>query len=253
LEFVAELLRDSGHSVSRISPRKRTLYLRDLRTQDIVYGEYIMNASRLMEIAKAIGRRTVMHVIGSDGFRFSQEKYSWRRLNWILGLRMTDRILYADDNLARLVGFPGYILPYPIDTRIFTKQAYSGEKRDVLYYVSDGSPTYKPEWIISYARDHPNEKITVLGKLKFGSIPSNIGVVDLVERTNMPEVYARHRKLVRMTTHDAAYPRMLYEALRCGLEVVWNGKTITEEPAEIMPEYFVRKFSEYVLENSTAN
>lgn len=251
LEFIADLLRESGHSVSRISPRKRTLHLRDVRAHDIVYGEYIMSASRLMKIAKCLRKKTVMHVIGSDAFRFSEEKFSWRWITWVIGLKMTDRILYADDNLARLVGFEGFVLPYPIDTRIFRKQSYSGEKRDVLYYVNDGSE-YRPEWIIEYAKANPDKTITVLGKLQSDSIPRNIEVVNLVERTRMPEVYARHRQLIRMTTHDAAYPRMLYEALICGLEVTWNGKKITEVPSELMPEHFIRKFSEYVLENDAS-
>jgi hypothetical protein len=248
LEFIAGLLREIGYRVTRISPRKRYLYLHEILRNDIIYGEYIMNAARLMQVAKALRKRTVMHVIGSDAFRFSQEKYSWRWPNWALGLGMTDRVLYADGNLAKLVGFEGYVLPYPIDTRSFTKQSYSGQKRDILYYVPNGSTTYKPEWIVSYANANPSKKITILGKLKSHAIPNNIEVDSLVERTSMPDVYARHRQLIRMTTHDAVYPRMLYEALRCGLEVVWNGKTVREEPPEIMPEYFVRKFSEYVLE-----
>ena len=247
LEFIAELLRGQGCEVTRISPRKHSSYLSEIAHHEIVYGEYLMNASRPMKIAKCLGKTTVMHIIGTDGFRFADEKYSLPWLSWVLGLKMTDHILYADGNLARLIGFPGKVVPYPIDTGLFVKQEYDGEKRDVLYYALDAD--YRPDWIVNYARDNPNLEITVLGHLRCENMPQNIVVAPLVERHQMPQIYARHRQLIRMTTHDAAYPRMLYEALRCGLDVIWNGKRVTEVPPEVMPEYFVRKFSEYVLES----
>jgi len=247
LEFIAELLRGQGCEVTRISPRKHSSYLSEIAHHEIVYGEYLMNASRPMKIAKCLGKTTVMHIIGTDGFRFADEKYSLPWLSWVLGLKMTDHILYADGNLARLIGFPGKVIPYPIDTGLFVKQEYDGEKRDVLYYVPDARAYYRPEWIVNYARDNPQLKITVLGNLCTDNIPRNIVIAPLVERHQMPQIYARHRQLIRMTTHDAAYPRMLYEALRCGLDVIWNGKRVTGIPREMMPEYFVRKFSEYVL------
>lgn len=250
MDFIAELLNQKGFLATRLSPRKHSLYIGSIRGHDIVYAEYLMNASRLMKVAKLLGKRTVMHIMGSDGFRFSSERMTWRWLTWVLGLKMTDHILYADSNLANMVGFRGHVLPYPIDTRLFKKQNYRGEKRDVLYFVPDGSATYKPEWIVGYAKGNPGKKITVLGKLSLDSIPGNIEVVPLVQRTRMPELYARHRQLIRMTTHDAAHPRMLYEALRCGLEVTWNGNKVTSIPPEVMPEYFIRKFSEYVMQDN---
>jgi hypothetical protein len=43
---------------------------------------------------------------------------------------------------------------------------------------------------------------------------------------------------------------MIYEALLCGLDVVWNGTKVSSVPSDILPEYFLAKFKEEVLESN---
>ena len=66
-------------------------------------------------------------------------------------------------------------------------------------------------------------------------------VVPYVERSQMPALYRRHRKLIRMTTEDGL-PRMIHEALLCGLEVIFNGDEVTKIPPERDPTEFSRSF-----------
>jgi hypothetical protein len=67
----------------------------------------------------------------------------------------------------------------------------------------------------------------------------NVEVVAFVERSQMPAFYRRHKRLIRMTTEDGL-PRMLSEALLCGLSVNFNGKEINTIPNERDPKEFAK-------------
>jgi hypothetical protein len=118
----------------------------------------------------------------------------------------------------------------------------------VLYYCPGGarnSEIYRLSWIIDYAERHSEEKITIIGNR---SCPAeykinlpNVIVVPYVDSREMSAFYRRHKKLIRMTTEDGL-PRMLSEALLCGLQVIFNDKEVNEVPAERDPREFARTF-----------
>jgi hypothetical protein len=245
MDFVAALLSEKGYAVSRVQARKRSLYLDVAPRFDVIYAGYLMNGARLAKIAKFLGKKFVMHIIGTDAVRYAREKFSLAWYAWLLGLTMSSQILYAAENLQRLVGFKGTVLPLPVDTRLFKKQNWKGHKRDIVYYSPNGDPTYRPDWIAQYAWDHPDEEITVIGTLGCQKVPANVLTIPHLDRSAMPRVYSKHKRLVRMTTHDGT-PRMIYEALLCGLEVIWNGKMIESVPSEVTPEHFVAEFTRNV-------
>jgi hypothetical protein len=201
LDFVAELLREEGLIVSRVYARKRSLYLDVVPKFDIVYGEYLMNGARVAKISKLLRKRFVLHIIGTDALRYATEKFSWRWFTWLSGLAMTSKILYAAENLQRLVGFRGTILPLPVNTRLFKKRDWAGEMRDILYYSPNDDPTYRPDWIVQYALNNPKEKITVLGDLGQRIIPVNIRTI--------PAIRQRHagNLLLTQETHPNDHTR----------------------------------------------
>ncbi|HUO42829.1 MAG TPA: hypothetical protein VMU35_07620, partial [Methylomirabilota bacterium] len=53
--------------------------------------------------------------------------------------------------------------------------------------------------------------------------------------------YRRHRRLIRMTTEDGL-PRMISEALLCGLPVTFNGNEVLAIPKERDPKEFAKSF-----------
>jgi hypothetical protein len=152
------------------------------------------------------------------------------------------------------VGKKGAVLPFPINVDQFRKVKGSLQpERDTLYYCPGGDASvriYRLNWILNHAEKHPEEKITIIGNAASpadhkADLP-NVKVIPFVPQEKMPELYTRHRRLIRMTSQDGL-PRMLDEALLCGLEVIFNGKKITNTVPERDPEVFARRFEEELL------
>ena len=213
------------------------------RKYDIVLGVYIYTAWRSIISAKIAGCRAITYVIGSDAIRY----YKGHHVRASIALRLSDIVIYVSPQLRELVGISGPVIPIPIDTQLFKPIKYDGKKRDILYYCPDPN-TYRLEWILNYARLHPKETITVLAlpqRFIPANPPQNILFLPLVQHDMMPHIYAMHKRLIRMTTHDGM-PKMPYEALLCGLEVWWNGKRVTQIPPEMLPENAIPKLLNYI-------
>jgi hypothetical protein len=116
---------------------------------------------------------------------------------------------------------------------MFQEISCNTDKRDVLYYCPNPE-IYRLNWILNYAEEHPDETITILGHSSSINLP-NVRVIPGVSYQQMPRLYGMHRRLIRMTTHDG-YPKMPYEAILCGLNVVWNGEKVTKVPSEMLME-----------------
>ena len=197
-----------------------------------------MSLTRHLPFIKLLRKKSLIHIIGSDAFRYITTQGLKKKL-WKKALETYDEILYVTRELQQLMDLErGFIIPIPIDTKLFKKAKYKGEKRDVLYYCPKPK-IYRLDWILRYAKENPNEKITVLGCPYEITLP-NIKVISRWPYYKMPILYSMHRRLIRMTIHDG-YPKMLYEALLCGLEVIWNNKRITEVPSEMLMENTIPK------------
>jgi hypothetical protein len=159
-------------------------------------------------------------------------------------------IFYVSPHLEEFVRRKGVVLPFPISTGAFREARLTpaAPDRDVLYYCPSGEVNeriYRLGWIIEYAHDHAEEKITIIGNSTHPAnyrldLP-NVLVIPFVERSQMPALYRRHRTLIRMTTEDGL-ARMVHEALLCGLRVIYNGKEVTEIPPEREPSQFAYTF-----------
>ncbi len=218
---------------------------------DVVYGIYLQTCSRYILAAKALGKKTIVHFVGSDAYRVERERSFVKQLYWRTVLGCTDAVLYVSSHLQQMVGREGFILPFPIGMSEFTPSELPKilPERDVLYYCPGGpvnERVYRLGWIIDYARNHPNATVTVLGSIahpaKYKIDLPNVEVIPDIERGKMPQLYRKHRKLIRMTTEDGL-PRMIHEALLCGLEVEFNGKAIKEIPPERDPNEFSKSFN----------
>lgn len=214
----------------------------------LVYGIYLQSCSRYIIIGKILRKRTIIHFVGSDAYWYARERSIWRRIYWKTILHCTDLALYVSPHLVEFIRRKGFVLPFPIAASEFQSPAVRRitPDRDILYYCPGGernAEIYRLQWVTEYARQHPDEKITILGSITHPAdykvnLP-NVEVVAFVERSQMPAFYRRHRRLIRMTTEDGL-PRMLSEALLCGLEVTFNGNEITEIPKEREPKEFAK-------------
>jgi hypothetical protein len=252
-DVVTEVLRSAGVNAEWTAEVKRPSVRRILKA-DVVYGIYLQTCSRNVLVAKLLRKKAIVHFVGSDAYWVSRERSFWRRRYWRFVLNHCDLIFYVSSHLEALVGRKGTVLPLPISTEAFrdARQTSFTPDRDILYYCPSGEANekiYRLSWIVDYAREHPNEKITILGS---SSHPANyrldfpnVQVIPFVERSQMPTLYRRHKTLVRMTTEDGL-ARMVHEALLCGLKVIYNGKEMTEVPPEIEPSRFAIAFKQAV-------
>ncbi len=249
-DLVAEVLRSNGLQAEwtdRVKYPNPFLISRF----DIAYGIYLQTCSRYIIAAKALGKKTIIHFVGSDAYRVEREHSFLKQLYWRTALRCADTVLYVSPHLRPMVRREGFVLPFPIQTSQFIRPDLREilPVRDVLYYCPGGSVNrriYRLDWIIDYARTHPGMTVTVIGSISHPAgykvdIP-NVEVIPFVGRDRMPQLYRRHRKLIRMTTEDGL-PRMIHEALLCGLEVEFNGKIVKDIPPEREPNQFAKSFN----------
>ena len=220
---------------------------------DLIYGTHLQTCARSVVAGAILGKRTIIHFVGGDAYRYQAEQ-GLRKRFWKFAVQVASRIFYVSPHLAEIVGREGVTLPYPIETSQFRP---NGNKpvRDVLYYCPGGEAnarTYRRDWIENYGKEHPDQKITVVGNPMFPAeafpfaVP-NIETIPYVEYKKMPQLYSQHRQLIRMTTHNGL-PRMVDEAILCGLEVTFNGKAVKEVAAERDPEVFAKKFEEIIAD-----
>jgi len=246
-DLVAEVLRNDDLQAEWTDKvRKPNPFF--MRRFDIIYGIYLQSCARFILVAKLLRKKTIIHFVGSDAYWVNREKSILRRIFWGAILYLNDFVFYVSPHLEPLVGRPGRILPFPIQKDEFTVSPNSKPERDILYYCPSGAKNqeiYRLDWILQYAKEHPQEKITILGSINCPAnykIPlSNVEVIPSVARSDMPTLYRRHRALFRMTTEDGL-PRMVHEALLCGLKVVFNGREISEMPKERDPTAFAKSF-----------
>jgi hypothetical protein len=242
-KILARQLRYYGVNVKSLSsPHLPTFYFKNF---DIIYGVYLCSLTRYFPLIKLLKKKTVIHIIGSDGVLYVAKR-GFKKSVWKFMLKNCDEIFYVTKELKQLIGLEkGLVIPIPIDTKLFRKIKYNGEKRDILYYCPNPE-IYRLDWIIRYAKTHPNETITILGYRSSINLP-NVKVITHWPYEKMPILYSMHHRLIRMTTHDG-YPKMPYEALLCGLEVVWNDKKISKVPEEMLMENTIPKIIS-ILEN----
>jgi len=248
-DMVAEVLNANGFQAAWTDKIRRPNPFR-IRKIDLVYGIYLQSCSRYIIIGKLLRKKTLIHFVGSDAYWMAREKSFLRQFYWRIVLHLTDIVLYVSPHLQTMVRREGFVLPFPIAAAEFQSQKLKPitPDRDILYYCPGGERNreiYRLSWIVDYAKRHPDEKITILGNITYPAqcdinLP-NVEVVPYVDRIEMPAFYRRHKRLVRMTTEDGL-PRMLSEALLCGLEVEYNGKNVTSIPPERDPREFARAF-----------
>jgi len=249
-DIVAESLRSNGIDADW-TDKVKVPSLRLIRKFDVVYGIYLQTCSRYILAAKLLLRKkTIVHFVGSDAYWFNREVSFCRSRYWRFVLGHCDLFLYVSPHLEKMTGRKGTILPFPIATEQFKngRLLQISPDRDVLYYCPSGEANervYRLSWIIDYARAHPDEKITIIGNESHPArykIPlSNVEVIPFIARSQMATLYKRHKRLIRMTTEDGL-PRMVHEALLCGLKVVYNGEEIGNVPNEREPSKFASTF-----------
>jgi hypothetical protein len=183
-------------------------------------------------VLRGFSKKLVLHVVGSDAKKMSR----WMKRALVLA----NEVLYVSREIRDEIGLnKGKVIPIPVDTKKFVPRL-SNPKRDVLYYCPN-EKIYRLDWVLQYAKNHSDETITLIvgkkNRKRAFADPRypNVLFVSAIDYENMVNYYHQHRKLIRMTIHDG-YPKMPYEALLCGLEVIWNGKKITKVPSEMRME-----------------
>lgn len=249
-DFVAQVLNEHGF-VAQWTDKLKFPNPTSLLRFDVVYGIYLQSCSRHILMGKLLRKKTIIHFVGSDAYWYARERSLWRRVYWRVTLKATDIVLYVSPHLSQFVGRKGAVLPFPILTNQFknVRMMKIKPERDVLYYCPSGEVNeriYRLAWIVDYARSHPDEKITIIGSQSHPanyhiSLP-NVQVIPFTPKSDMPRLYRKHRRLIRMTLEDGL-PRMVHEALLAGIEAIYNGKRVSKIPPEREPSQFALSFS----------
>ncbi len=248
-DLVAEVLRANGIEANWTDQVKIPDPRRILRS-DVGYVINHQTCSRYILTAKLLRKKTIIHFVGSDAYWFSREVSRLRRRYWRFVLNHCDLLLYVSPHLKEMVGREGIILPFPISTEQFRRAKLLPifPDRDILYYCPSGEANeriYRLSWIMEYAREHPDEKITIIGNAahpaSYSTDLSNVEIIPFVERAQMPGLYRRHKTLIRMKTEDGL-ARMVHEALLSGLKVIYNESKVTDVPDEREPSKFASTF-----------
>jgi hypothetical protein len=140
-------------------------------------------------------------------------------------------LIYASEDLKKVLGLPGYVIPTPIDTTIFKDYGLERTK-DVLYYCRndrDSKEIYQYDRFMELMKE-TGESYTIVG-------PG----FTYYSHHEMPMIYNTHRKLIRFSIHDAN-PKMPCEALLCGCEVYVNGNRQRHIPEEMLMEKNIPKW-----------
>jgi hypothetical protein len=249
-DFVARVLCENGFDADWTDKLRFPNPL-TLRRFDVIYGIYLQSCSRQVIVAKLLRKKTIIHFVGSDAYWYARERSVWRRAYWKIALYATDLVLYVSPHLIQFVKRPGTVLPFPIKADEFKSPKIRRimPERDVLYYCPSGEANekiYRLAWLFDYARSHPDEKITIIGNkshpAKYRMSLPNVKVIPSVQQTDMPVLYRKHKRLIRMTLEDGL-PRMIHEAVLSGIEVVYNGEGVKEIPEERNPKKFAQAFS----------
>jgi len=114
-DIVAEVLRSNGIDADW-TDRIKVPRLRLIRRFDVVYGIYLQTCSRYILAAKMLGKKTIVHFVGSDAYWFSREVSFWRQRYWRFVLARCDLLLYVSPHLEKMTGRKGTILPFPINS-----------------------------------------------------------------------------------------------------------------------------------------
>ncbi len=91
---------------------------RRLRGIDVVYGVHLQTCSRYIAIAETLHKKTVIHFVGSDAYRYSQESGP-RKTFWKHVVNRCDLLFFVSSHLRHLVGKDGPTLAIPLHKDLF--------------------------------------------------------------------------------------------------------------------------------------
>ena len=216
---------------------------RDLRF-DIVHGIGAWGAWATLPWFKLKNADTkaILHFVGTDAVLYSERSLvTWK---WMPSIRCADLVLFCGEHLRQMTHIKGEVWPLPVTDGLFRDEPDRKPERDILYYCGLGPGIYRLKDFTTYAREHPQTTFTLLIRdprdLGGFEIPPNVDVATGVRHDEMPRLYRAHRKMMRWTIHDGV-PKMVYEAVLCGLEVDFNGRSITSVPDEMLASKAIPK------------
>jgi len=173
-----------------------------------------------MLVLLTCGGVKVARVCGSNWHRSIIGKRLHRIMLWLSGFH----IMYASEELKKDIDLKGEVHVNPVNEDHFYPRDVSRSK-DVCYYVRDGLASYRPELM-----------------------PVGATVIDgTVPYEEMPILLSQHKKYVRNILHNAS-PKLPYEALLCGCEVVVNDEKLTTVPEYMLTSYQAPRWIKYIID-----
>jgi len=192
---------------------------------------------------RLLGCRPHRYWIGGDVLRLVNSKPANR-----VALSVLNRILFAShtansDWLAtelRTCGIKSRPMPFsPVCCGSHWPMSEPPSPYTILFYShKDNDHIYLPDQMLRAAANLPDCRFICVGDPELTSTLPNVEVAGTVSPEEMQEIYKKSHCLLRFTSHDG-FPRMIFEAMAHGLEIVSNlpipGITRAEDPGDIIP------------------
>ncbi len=224
-QYIADQLEEQGVDITKIGPgMTRRDRIRRISKVDVVYGISHGFLWRFFAHAKALGKKTVNHWIGTDVlYALTDKHYRWKVKLTSLFL---DKHLAMAPHLARelsSIGIAAEEVPLVRQPIPNTLRPSGPVELRALAYLPDGwGEFYGASIIYQLAQQFPQMQFLIVGAVRErrNDLP-NISNLGWVPDVNMNEVYRMAPILIRVTQHDGL-PAMVLEALANGNQVIYS-------------------------------
>lgn len=199
-------------------------FLKKLKDVDTVYRIWADEFNLWMILAKLLGKKTVIHWIGTDVFNFINQKKSFRKCKIIQ--RFIDRNLTVSELLQEELEYKGVkseivpILPEYVSGEI----GLPASKHAVLAYIPQGKEEfYDINLTLDVARNFKGINFYIIANdgSCIKDYDSNVFFLGRINEKEMDLIYNKVSVLIRIPKHDGL-PKMVLEALLMGKEVIYK-------------------------------
>ena len=100
-----------------------------------------------------------------------------------------------------------------------------GAERSGTLAVDSGMPFKGRDLVLEWAREHPDEQLTVVGPVENPDdpkIPANITIIKTQQYSRMNEIFNQHTTFLHIPENPMPFDRTIVEALLAGCKVVTN-------------------------------
>jgi len=224
-QHVANQLEEQGVDITKIGPgMTRWDRIKKINKVNLVYGVNYGFLWRFFALAKALGKTTVNHWLGTDVlYAITDKSYKWRAR--ITSLFIDKHLAVAPHLVQELDSVGIRAEEVPIVSQFIPNTLRSAELveiRVLAYLPDEWEQFYGAAVVYQLAQQFPYVQFLVVGGTQGKQIGlTNVSNLGSVPAMKMDEVYGMAPIMIRVVEHDGL-SRMVLEALAKGNQVIYS-------------------------------